>query len=491
MIHDKPGLSVLIPWYQRDELALTLAANAPFFRAQAVEVLVVNCGGNSGRLRDLIGASEVPGIRQLDISAAGFNKCLALNIGISRSRSDSVLTLDTDIVLLDDALTVALASMDDASFVTVERVFESRPSTSARNPLAVAGSVGANLVETRILELTFPDGKTIHYQASRRDGSGRRRAGPGILLAKKLDLIEVEGYDSNFENWGWEDDDMLVRLQYKRGLRRIQTGAALHLTHGDAQRLPRLGGKSDQFNFWRSCRKYSNGLFLGTYGSDVAGAASKVSEIIPLPAVDAHRAVASRGQSLSGPVQCGTEGLLSGGKTEGLENYLPTIDELLLEAILAKASHQSCNVLHVGIRDSRLASRLSSCCRHITGLAADEREQARAASLGLPNYQPVLWDPYSEGFRTQLPLDTYDIIVDSNFASNACCQQHWMRLMENYSELLGGDGLLLTAQTGRDSLPDGRWAPGEEDLGYLAGQFGLNVSKTAYGAYKLRKQAPL
>ena len=138
---DKPGLSVLIPWFERDELRLTLAANAPFFRAQAADVLVLNCGGDSGRLRDLIAESETAGVRQLDISATHFNKSLALNIGISRSKSDIVLSLDADIVLLDDALAVRNASMDDQSFVTVEWVHESRSARSAGNAIAVAGSV--------------------------------------------------------------------------------------------------------------------------------------------------------------------------------------------------------------------------------------------------------------------------------------------------------------------------------------------------------------
>ena len=278
---DKPGLSVLIPWYQRNELPLTLAANAPFFRAQAAEVLVLNCGGDSAHLHGLIAASEVAGVRQLDISAPNFNKSRALNIGISHSKADTVLTLDADIVLLDDALADTKASLDDQSFVTIEWVHESQPASSAGNPIAVAGNFGATLVNTVILELTFPDGTTIHYQASRRNAFGNLRAGPGILLTKKNDLVSVQGYNSNLETWGWEDDDILVRLQYALRLRRVQTGAALHLTHGDDRRtLHKPGGRSDQLNFLKCCRNYDQGLILGTYDADVAWAAGQVTETI-------------------------------------------------------------------------------------------------------------------------------------------------------------------------------------------------------------------
>ncbi len=308
---DKPGLSVLIPWYQRNELRLTLAANAPFFRAQAADVLVLNCGGDSAHLHGLIAASEVAGVRQLDISAPRFNKSLALNIGISHSNAGAVLTLDADMILLDDALAVAKAALDDRSFVTIEWVQESQPAASAGNPLAVAGSFGAALVNTVILELTFPDGTTIHYQASRRNAFGNLRANPGMLLAKKHDLVAVQGYNSNLETWGWEDDDMLVRLQYALRLRRVQTGAALHLTHGDDRRvLHKAGGRSDQLNFLKCCRNYDQGLILGTYGADVAWAAGKVTETISDVPAHQPRTVLSCGPDhssscLSGPENCG------------------------------------------------------------------------------------------------------------------------------------------------------------------------------------------
>src|ERR1700691_3221588 len=125
----KPALSVLIPWYERDELRLTLAANAPVFAAHEAEILVINCGGSSSRLRDLIAASEATGVRQLDICTQSFNKSLALNIGLSYSRSDTVFTLDADVVLLCDFLAEAGTLADNRSFVTIEWVYESEPAT--------------------------------------------------------------------------------------------------------------------------------------------------------------------------------------------------------------------------------------------------------------------------------------------------------------------------------------------------------------------------
>ena len=316
------------------------------------------------------------------------------------------------------------------------------------------------------------------------------RAGPGILLAKKHDLLEVQGYNSNLETWGWEDDDILVRLQYALRLRRVQRGAALHLTHGDDRRaLHGSGARSDRLNFLKCCRNYSNGLFLGTYCSDVAWAADKVTETISEIAACEPRTIASFSQaSLSGPADCGDTDRAPRQKPPDSDQRSATIDELLLEANLKKSSLANCNLLHVGIGNSRLAARLASFCRHITGVTTEETEQARAAGLGFENYRPVVCNKYSEGFRTLLPLDAYDIIVDTSLMSEQCCQRHWKALLQNYVELLAHTGSLITARESVNCSPAGGWAPSEGDLVCLAGQFGMCVTKTAYGVYTLRRQ---
>jgi len=346
------------------------------------------------------------------------------------------------------------------------------------------------LVNTAILEFTFPDGRKIHYQASRRNASGNMRAGPGILLTKKSDLLKVQGYNSNLETWGWEDDDILVRLQYALRLRRVQTGAALHLTHGDDRRaLHGSGARSDRLNFLKCCRNYSNGLFLGTYCSDVAWAAHKVSETIPGVAAPEPRTIASSSQtSLSGPPDCGNGAAAPRQKPSGSDERPATIDELLLEANLKNSSLSNRNLLHVGIGNSRLATRLATSCRHITGVTMQETEQARAVGLGFENYRPVVCNKYSEEFRSHLPLDAYDVIADSGFVNDACCQRHWKALMQNYFELLAPAGSLVTARASVNCSSSGGWAPSEGDLVCLAGQFGMSVTKTAYGVYTLRKQ---
>jgi N-terminal domain of galactosyltransferase len=268
---NKPALSILIPWFERDELQLTLAANALVFRTYDAEILILNCGGNSERLRGLIAESEVAGVRQLDISVPGFNKSLALNGGLAHARAGAIFILDADVVLLGP---LPVDALEDDSFVTIESVYESAAydAKSALDDKAMASEEGP------VLEFRFRDGVKVRHQLGLRDALGNIRAGTGLLLSHKADLLHIGGYNSDLDSWGWEDDDVLVRLQYAQR-RRVQSGAALHLTHGDNRRfLHGSRGQSNQRNFIKCCRNYNKGLFQGSYHSDIASLRGKVSE---------------------------------------------------------------------------------------------------------------------------------------------------------------------------------------------------------------------
>jgi glycosyltransferase involved in cell wall biosynthesis len=411
-------------------------------------------------LRDLITASEAPGVRQLDISAPRFNKSLALNVGLSYSRSDAVLTLDADVVLLGDVLGEARALVDGQSFVTVEWTYESEPTAPVNSKQPdIVNSFAVALVTSSTLEFLFRDGTTVQHQLSRQDMFGNMRAGQGLLLAKKRHLLEIQGHNSELENWGWEDDDVLVRLQYALGLRRVQKGTALHLTHGDDRRVLRGSRRqSDRLNFLKCCRNYNNGLFLGTYHSDVAWAADKVSEMVP-DVVTPERGElvvrCSRDHNpsfMSGPVYCGNEDGVKPKNPPTRSRQPVSIDRLLLEATLKKHPLPNYNVLYV------------------------------------ENYHGVVCNKYSQAFRGYLPLNAYDVIVDNNIASYACCQFHLKALMENYSNLLAPSGWLLTTQQGMEwSATDSCWKLSDADLACLAGQFDLAVTKAGYGVYTLRR----
>src|SRR6202034_2485322 len=278
-----PYMSVLIPWYERDEIALTLAANEPSFSARDIEIIVINCSGSSDHLSELIAASGLQSVRQLDICNTCFNKSLALNIGLRYARAPLVLTLDADIIVLSDGFAEMINWIDEKSFVTTEWVYESdqRPAESEIfTSLAMVNDFTTRLVATAVLDFSFRDGTTVCHQLSRRDLVDGLRAGPGLLLARKADLIAIQAYNSNLDGWGWEDDDVLLRLQHVLGLRRHQKGIALHLSHGDDRRILHRKNRrlSDRANFAACCRNYNDNVFVGTYVTDVSAPLEQVAE---------------------------------------------------------------------------------------------------------------------------------------------------------------------------------------------------------------------
>jgi hypothetical protein len=448
---DRPPLSILIPWYDRDELHVTLAANEPVFRAHNAEILILNCGGNRERLRGLITASKVAALRQIDLCVPAFNKCLALNAGLAYAKADTVFTLDADVVLLDP---LPVEAVDGGSFVTIESVYESAPVSQRR-----AGSAIPSPKEA-FLELAFRDGVKVRHQFGLRDASGNIRAGTGLLLARKCDLLTIGGYNSDLDSWGWEDDDVLVRLQYVLKRRRTQTGAALHLTHGNNRRFLR-GSRtgSNQRNFIKCCRNYNNGVFFGSYHADMSKLSAGVAEP-PADSTALEEAPAAIVHSrLSGPFDCGKNNGMIGENAPDASDWPPSISALLLEAALLKCPLDNCDVLEIRSAGSRLAARLSARCRQ-----------------------------YSQSFREVLPPGAYDRIIDAGLMSDACCQRHLRTLLENYSSVLAPAGWLATVEPGLDGAArDNRWRLTETDLSGIAGQCGLRVAKAGACIYKVTR----
>ena len=93
-----------------------------------------------------------------------------------------------------------------------------------------------------------------------------------LLFARREHIIGIEGYHSQLERWGWEDDDIQFRLKRVLDLQHIEIGEGLHIRHGDDKRslYGELAERSDWINFGACCARYARGDFRGTYSHDVA-----------------------------------------------------------------------------------------------------------------------------------------------------------------------------------------------------------------------------
>lgn len=272
----KPILSVIVPWSNRDSLRETLTGNQRWLMSDRVELIIVNCGGDPQRLRSIVNDFQRIPAKLIELPDRKFNKSLALNIGIRASSGHTIFVLDADVILQSDPITELISLVDDRTFLTLDRVRE-REIDEPWWKLPDDQVAGENnfiqaMTETHSMEFRWADGTLTRINAYRANICDESRAGPGLIMAKREHLLRIEGYNSELELWGWEDNDVEVRLRRVLSLKHQDFGQALHLTHGNELRT--LNGldlrQSDFENLARVCKRYSQGNFMGTYSADVA-----------------------------------------------------------------------------------------------------------------------------------------------------------------------------------------------------------------------------
>lgn len=273
------ALSIIIPWCNRPEIAVTLARNDDEFCAISAEILLVNCGGRPEGLRSLLPPMRSP-VTIINVAADRFNKCRALNVGAAEARFDSLFLLDADMLLEQGVLRDATKSLTEKTFVTIARVRESQPQSDSEFP---SGIVRASTYG----ELVFVDGRKVIYQRGRFYHEDCSRAGPGLMFVSKRNFLCVGGMNSTLEGWGFEDLDLHIRLKAVLSLKHFQVGAVTHLSHGDELRC--ISGKarwaSAEANRSRCLHKYASLNFSGSFDEDCASTRFERSYVPPAPEV--------------------------------------------------------------------------------------------------------------------------------------------------------------------------------------------------------------
>ncbi len=182
-------------------------------------------------------------------------------------------------------------------------------------------------------------------------------------------------------------------------------------------------------------------------------------------------------------------------KNPGLRRFVDwsfeptTIDQSEIESFLERQGVDGLAILHVGIGNSSLARRLAHRAHGITGCTVSRREQRLANSLRLPGYIVHLVNKYGPQLRATVG-DGYDLVIDNNLASYACCRYHFVSMLEQYAASLKPGGRILTHETGMKwALGDTCWKLSFEDLVALQTLFPLKaerLTETVYALVRLR-----
>jgi hypothetical protein len=260
-------ISIIITWRDRKELAHTLPKFIEIASALQGDVTVVNFGGSLPNLLAQIKGYETKCLQLVNISGQlYFNKCCAQNIGVHHTSMPILFFCDCD-VLVDIATISDLAGLvadNQATFATLAKVKETNPGSNT------CGHVVSTGYE---LHIKTADGREMHLAYVSEDLETGMRMSPGLLITKRSDFFTVRGYNSQFRGWGWESQDIISRLILFAGLKRINQGSALHLSHDEVSRV-KYSPVADRWEnrdrmFRQSIENYNKGDFHGTYFSDI------------------------------------------------------------------------------------------------------------------------------------------------------------------------------------------------------------------------------
>ena len=166
-------------------------------------------------------------------------------------------------------------------------------------------------------------------------------------------------------------------------------------------------------------------------------------------------------------------------------SHRSTDDQLRIEQYLESLVSPSLTVLHVGIGNSSLAKRFAPRVGSILGLTIQQDERAFAEAAGIANYRAFVGNKYS--LRPDRFDEKFDIIVDNNPSTYACCLYHFARMMVAYRELLCDTGIILTDVKGLGWVAvntDPRWSLYWSDwefLGEALGMATIKLTKFVYG----------
>lgn len=267
-------LSMVVSWRDRIELSRALPSMLTALDAVGGDLNLVDYSGTQSLLEAQLGehAERVNVIAIEDEQY--FNKAAAQNLGAAHSRGDVLFFCDCDIVLAPDALSSMLALMrvDEDSFGTLAGVRESETNSRQANHVVSFGYE---------LNIRTADGRHLRIVDNEEDVEDGTRQAPGLLFVRRRHFEAIDGYNGRLHGWGWEDQDMISRLTLGLGLRRVQHGTAVHLSHDDQARIgfyPPVTSRWESRDrmFRAALDNYDRRDFSGTWRKDVARFADRV-----------------------------------------------------------------------------------------------------------------------------------------------------------------------------------------------------------------------
>ena len=166
-----------------------------------------------------------------------------------------------------------------------------------------------------------------------------------------------------------------------------------------------------------------------------------------------------------------------------------TKDQTRIEQFLVAKLTPASRILHIGIGNSSLATRFCGHNRRVCGLTISLAELEHAKSLHLPGYHVYLCNKYGMDF--QAIQGPFDVLIDNNPTTFACCTRHFSRMLLGYRAKLAPGGIMIADRAGLAHLASddpalARWCFSPADWATIGEIMGMMVA--AQGEHVLTMQ---
>ncbi len=231
------------------------------------DITIVNFKGSNDMLRQQIKAfREYVSVIEVLEQRSYFNKSAAQNLGAARTSHPLLFFTDCDIIYPKETLKDLISQLEqggEITFATLASVTESETNSRGGKHITCFGYH---------LYLRTSDNRELRIIDNEEDTDTGGRQAPGLLLVRRPHFEAIMGYNSRLHGWGWEDQDMISRLTLGLGLKRIMSGAAVHISHSDEARVAHYP-ISDRWQsrdqmFRQALANYDNADFSGTFNKD-------------------------------------------------------------------------------------------------------------------------------------------------------------------------------------------------------------------------------
>jgi glycosyltransferase involved in cell wall biosynthesis len=255
-------LDIIIPLKDRPVLACveSLRQSLVDWNTGAYQIWICDGGSTQSEIVDtLTHLAHGDDVTVLSRPDAGFNKAALMNEGLRHAPRETVLVSDADILWNAAAIESLLTALTETptALCHIAQVNETEPQTSA-------------LSRPRYGYRLQPTAQGVTVVVEQVTPRPDHRPGCGLVAARRETWQQLGGYKEQFQGWGWEDQDLLMRAELL-GVPLRSAGCVLHQSHTDALRNPFHDHQTPQatrdLNLLRCLAGLQRGELWGNLGS--------------------------------------------------------------------------------------------------------------------------------------------------------------------------------------------------------------------------------